>query len=211
MNSAGALDRSRWSDLWRRLGASGNGLKLFEQLASAYAEPARAYHNTGHILSCLAEFDHHRALALEPDEVEAALWFHDVIYDPMRSDNEERSAELALKELDRGGVGNERASRIGGLVLATRHTVPALEGDARLVCDIDLAILGSEPPVFKDFERRIRQEYRWVPGPTYRRSRSEVLRRFLLRSSIYQTPAFSAKYETQARQNLEGALVALAG
>jgi len=149
------------------------------------------------------------ALAHRPIEVEAALWFHDAVYAPARSDNEDRSALLAQTALRAGGVASDIAGRIGALVLATRHTELALEDDARLICDVDLSILGTQPAAFRLFERAIRQEYRWVPDPLYRKGRIEVLRRLLRRRSIYQTAPFQARYENQARQNLEAAVAAL--
>jgi len=65
-------------------------------------------------------------------------------------------------------------------------------------------------PEFDQFEYAIRQEYRWVPDVLYRRSRSAVLRGFLLRASIYQTTEFRTRYEARARENLERQLAALA-
>ena len=191
------------------MGALGDGRRIFETLAEAYGESTRAYHNTEHLRHCLAELDCHLRLADRPEEVEAALWFHDGIYVPGRSDNEDRSARLAEDALREGGVAAETARRVGRLVLATRHASPVEDKDARLVCDIDLAILGGSPAEFDRFESRIREEYRLVPAPLYREARSNVLRGFLLRPSIYQTEELKAQYEIHARQNLERTLSAL--
>lgn len=204
-----APDRTRWSRVWSRLGGRGNGLQIFDQLVTAYNEPTRTYHNIEHLRHCLTELEKNIALAHRPVEVEAALWFHDAVYAPGRPDNEDRSANLAETALQTGGVESAVARRIAALVLATRHTELALDDDARLVCDIDLSILGGPPASFELFELRIRQEYRLVPDARYRQGRTEVLRAFLLRPSIYQTPPFQARYENQARQNLEAAVAAL--
>ena len=204
-------DRTRWNRVWSRLGGRGNGRQIFEQLVGAYNEPARTYHNFEHLRHCLTELEENMALAHRPVEVEAALWFHDAIYAPGRSDNEDRSAHLAETALQSGGVESNIARRIAALVLATRHTEPAPDDDARLLCDIDLSILGGPPASFELFERRIRQEYRLVPTTLYRQGRAKVLRAFLLRPSIYQTAPFQARYENQARQNLEAAVAALSG
>jgi predicted metal-dependent HD superfamily phosphohydrolase len=203
------LDFRRWTALWSRLGARGSGREVFQQLSAAYAEPSRAYHTAEHVQACLAEFDQCRELARHPDEVEAALWFHDAVYVPGAADNEEQSARLAESELKSHGVMAEVTQRVTELVLATQHLSPPKDPDARLLCDIDLAILGRKPVVFDCFESQIRREYQWVPESRYRRSRSAVLARILERPSIYYTRRFAERYEVQARQNLKRSLAAL--
>jgi predicted metal-dependent HD superfamily phosphohydrolase len=94
-------------------------------------------------------------------------------------------------------------------VLETRHETTPHEADAALLCDIDLSILGRSPEVFDLFERQIRREYAMVPEPMYRTRRSEVLRRFLSRPTIYRTAWFRRRYETRARANLERSLTQL--
>ena len=60
----------------------------YERITAMYAEPHRHYHNRQHIADCLTEFDHVREVAVEPDAVEFAIWFHDALYDPCAGDNE---------------------------------------------------------------------------------------------------------------------------
>lgn len=208
---SGALDQSRWLALWSRLGARSSGTSTFARLAAAYAEPGRVYHSTEHIQDCLAELDQVPGLARNRDEVEAAIWFHDAVYLPGGSDNEEQSAELARAELSAAGVPADSVHRIAQLVIATEHRALPTDPDAQLVCDIDLSILGREPSIFDEFERRIRREYAWVPDSTYRRERSAVLSRLLRRSAIYQTQFFRHRYEATARANIDRLLSRLAG
>jgi predicted metal-dependent HD superfamily phosphohydrolase len=196
------LDLERWTVLWHRLGAQGDGLAVFNWLAAAYAEPIRAYHTAEHIEDCLAQLDATNALARRADEVEAAIWFHDAVYVPARDDNEEQSAVLAHRALSEAAVPPAVAERIRTLVLATRHATTPNDPDASLLCDIDLSILGRSPEVFDRFERQIRREYAWVPEMTYRSARSKVLGQFLRRPSIYQTIQFRELYEERARANL---------
>jgi predicted metal-dependent HD superfamily phosphohydrolase len=134
--------------------------------------------------------------------MEAAIWFHDAVYLPGASDNEDNSARLALTTLTEGGAPGEVADRIAQLVLATRHLAIPREPDAALLCDIDLSILGRTTEVFNEFERRIRLEYGWVPESVYRAARVEILEGFLRRPSIYQTDYFRDHYESPARANL---------
>ena len=144
-----------------------------------------------------------------PDELEAAIWFHDAVYVPGRADNEEASAALADHALSMGGVEQPVRDRVRSLVLATRHTAVAHGRDPRILADIDLAILGADPYRFGIYDRAIRREYHTLPDPEYRAGRSAVLRSFLARPSIYHTDAFRERYETQARANVTAALAAL--
>ncbi len=196
--------------MWSRLGAQGDGLSIFSGLGAAYAEPARAYHTAEHIRDCLAQFDLSRHTAQRPDEVEAAIWFHDAVYLPGASDNENRSARLAQTTLADARAPLEVAHRITGLVLATQHLAIPSEPDEALLCDIDLSILGRTPEAFDEFEGRIRREYAWVPEPVYRGARAEILAGFLRRRSIFQTDYFRDRYEVPARTNLERMISQLA-
>lgn len=197
--------------LWHRLGAQGNARSVFAQLANAYAEPSRAYHNTEHIRDCLSQLDLSRELARKPDEVEAALWFHDVVYVPGAADNEDRSAHLAETALAASAAPLETRGRVAELVLATRHLTVARDPDTQLTCDIDLSILGREPAVFDRFERAIRQEYAHIAEPEYRHERAAVLAGFLQRESLYQTEYFRDRFEQQARINLNRVMRDLTG
>ena len=205
------LDRRRWTGVWNRLGAEGSGLSIFAILESAYTEPGRAYHTAAHIRGCLDQFDLSRLTAARPDEVEAAIWFHDAVYLPGAPDNEERSARLASTALAGGGVPAEAARRIADLVLATRHLTIPSQPDAALLCDIDLSILGRNPEAYDEFEQRIRQEYAWVPESAYRSGRTRILRGFLERPSLFQTDFFRERYEASARANLARAVKDLGG
>jgi predicted metal-dependent HD superfamily phosphohydrolase len=206
----GNLDLSRWLALWYRLGAKGSARSVFAKLAQAYAEPSRAYHNTEHIRDCLSQLDLSRKLARKPDQVEAALWFHDVVYVPGAADNEDRSASLAETALAACAAPLETGRQVAEMVLATRYLAVPRDPDAQLVCDIDLSILGREPAVFDRFERAIRQEYAHIAEPEYRHERAAVLARFLRREPLYQTEYFRDRFEQPARTNLKRVLRALA-
>ncbi len=179
------------------------------QLGLRWREPHRAYHDERHLAECLRLFDEHRGLATDADAVEAALWLHDAIYDPARDDNEAESAALARRMLQSASVDDARIARIEALILETRHLAAPHDTDARLVCDIDLAILGADDARFDEYERDIRREYAFVPDAAFRAARAAVLERFLERSAIYTTPALHARFEERARSNLARSLHAL--
>ena len=181
-----------------------------DELVSRYAEPHRRYHTLQHLAECLALFERHRELAQRPGEVALALWFHDAVYELRGHDNEAGSAAWAARALAGAGADAAVAGRVDALVLATRHDAVPDSPDARLLVDIDLAILGAAPARFDAYERQIRDEYAFVPGPLFRAKRAEILRAFAARPALYATPALRGLLEAPARANLARAIAALA-
>src|SRR5690606_12945472 len=130
-----------WQRGWEGLQARGDDAAVRDALRAAYAEPQRKYHTQQHLAECLALYDQHRDLAVEPAEVEIALWFHDAIYAVRASDNEARSADWAEAELRKAGVPEPRIARVRNHILATRHSALPEGSDQALLIDIDLSIL----------------------------------------------------------------------
>src|SRR5262245_32168761 len=117
---ARAFTGKRFAGTLNALGMSA-ARSAFADLEREYGSPDRHYHTPRHIADCLAKLDAHRALARRPAEVEIALFFHDAIYDPRRSDNEERSADWAARYLAGEGLDADAVQRVRALVLVTRH------------------------------------------------------------------------------------------
>lgn len=199
------MDFSRWQTLMSRLGLAGHR-ETFDALVVAYAEPHRAYHTGEHLSACLRHLDGAADLAGAPEEIEIALWFHDAVYRTRAQDNERRSARWAVEFLGSAGAADDAAGRVERHIIATEHSVVPSDPDSALLVDIDLTILGSPPDAYHAFERKIRREYKWVPGPLFRRKRAEVLGSFLARPRIYGTDRFHDRFEAQARQNIAAAI-----
>jgi predicted metal-dependent HD superfamily phosphohydrolase len=184
------------------------------ELRRAYAAPDRHYHGLRHIETLLGLADRHADAISDRVAVEAAIWFHDAIYDTRRNDNEERSAALASARLA-GTAGDDRIARIAAMIRATAgHAVPAFADagaaqDCALFLDMDLAILGSAPAAFEAYERAVRREYDWVSEPQWIAGRRAVVAGFLARPAIYATAAFRATHEAAARRNLADAMARL--
>jgi predicted metal-dependent HD superfamily phosphohydrolase len=177
----------------------GAGLKapdgIFEALAARYGEPVRAYHTLQHIAEGLG---HLKAVKVVPPELPIAWWFHDAIYDPKRSDNEEKSAAWAAAVLGKTPL----AAKVSAAILATKAGAYAADPTARLIVDIDIAILAAPEPRYSEAAAQIRQEYAYLSEADYRTFRLKVLRGFSGRAFIYQSPEFRT-LETRARKNLE--------
>lgn len=199
------LAELRWTDAWKALGAL-EPPGLLGDLISRYSETHRAYHTLQHIAECFEALEPASHLADRLGEVQIALWFHDAVYDPRTSDNEQRSAELAAVSLVRAGAEEETSSRVRALILATRHDTVPTESDAKLIVDIDVAILGSERERFLEYETQIREEYSWVPEEAFRLRRAELLSVFIQRDFVYGTQWFRQRLEQRARANIADAV-----
>ena len=167
------------------------------------AEPHRAYHTEQHIRECLQLFDAYRDHADAAHEVEFSIWMHDAIYDPTARDNEARSAEWAARLLSAADADDALIDRVTGLIIATKHdAAPEAGTDSALLVDIDLAILGASPQRYREYCAQVRFEYAHVPDDAWQTGRAAVLRQFLSRAVLYQTPALHDQLDIRARHNL---------
>jgi predicted metal-dependent HD superfamily phosphohydrolase len=197
----------RWLSLMEAWGLP-PGEETWRELVAAYGQKHRHYHTGAHIDACLRHLDACAQALDQPHEVELALWFHDAVYSPLSSKNERRSADWARTFLARRRAPPEAIGRVVDLVMATRHEATTRTKDESFLVDIDLSILGAEPPVYEAFEQAIRKEYRHVPAALYRAGRARLLGRFLARPRIYRNLPFTQR-ENQARANLARAVAQL--
>lgn len=139
-------------------------LGLHPNIFDRYNEPHRHYHNWNHVLYMLTKAEENNIL---DNDLFLAILFHDVIYDPKSTTNEEDSAYLfSLFFNDMPHV--EQA------ILETKTHKPTTELSIKL-CDLDLAILKEDLKGLIKFENEIFKEYQWVDLKTYKEKRLEVL------------------------------------
>jgi predicted metal-dependent HD superfamily phosphohydrolase len=197
--------RTKWQALTESIAhdmaASEAALAL---LIRHHSEQHRAYHNLSHVMAMLRHAHANRAHIRSVATVEFAIWFHDAIYDTHAKDNEERSAAFARDAMQKMGVDGDLIAAVESCILAThKHELIPGVPDLPLFLDLDLAILGAPDAVYRQYSDAIRAEYNWVPTPAYRLGRNQVLNRFAHRATLFFTPAMAARFEAQARRNLE--------
>ncbi|GHA84479.1 hypothetical protein GCM10010330_43350 [Streptomyces tendae] len=178
-----------------------------DDLLARWQEPQRRYHTLAHLTAVL---DHVDALAQHADDVDVvrlAAWFHDAVYRPDRSENEERSARLAERALPEAGVPAARTAEVARLVrLTVTHAPAADDRDGQVLCDADLAILASPPSAYAAYTAAVREEYHFVPNDAFREGRAAILRQLLDLPSLFHTPHGRREWEATARHNLTGEL-----
>lgn len=179
-------------------GASKDCEPLWNELVKLYS--GRAYHNLDHIEYCLEELDTVAERLDQPTAVEAAIFFHDSMFD------ESHSALLAIDLLAKYGFDFTGRIDVPYLVCCTDHfrKYPVWTEDGKFIADIDLSILGQSRDRFREYDAKVREEYKYVPEDKFLFSRKNILRKFLkpYRDNIYQTTFFRNKYEQQASLNL---------
>ena len=178
---------------------------VYDDLVRRYSETDRRYHDWSHLAHCLREFDRVAARMGIPDAVELALWFHDAVYVPGASDNEQRSADL-FSQWTRTGFSPTLVEKICGLILITTHRQPPNEGDESYMVDIDLSSFGEDWPDFLRDTRNVRIEQAHVPDAVYHPAHARFLKMLLNRLRIFHTDFFHERYEASARRNIEGLL-----
>ena len=174
---------------------------LRERLCAAYDAPARGYHDLRHLAEVLQRLDE----LMPPghatrDVLLLAAWFHDAVYEgSMAEDNEERSAQLAEREL----AGTPHAAEVARLVRLTAGHRPADDDpDGQLLCDADLAILAAGPERYDDYTAGVRAEYAAIPDRAFREGRRLVLADLLAKDSLFHTAAARDRWEERARANV---------
>ena len=179
-----------------------------DDLIAAYAAPNRHYHNLAHIEDCLDKLAGIDGLsATEREILTEAIWWHDVIYDPTRSDNEELSAQLAERH-----VAAHLRGEVGRLIRLTQtHQVAPSDRLGAILVSIDLSILAAEPQRYDAYAAAIRKEFAHVPDDAYRSGRADVLRRFAARPVIFPDAAFARACDSKARDNLAREIASLKG
>ena len=192
-------DRFDWLG-WER------NLRCF--VIAAYSAPGRHYHGLGHIARMIRDIEaknRPQSVATFERELLAATFFHDIVYDPRGSDNEEQSVVTAKVWLD-----SERhdldLDLVADLILATKaHDVNDIAPQyERYFLMSDIAILWAEPHIYRWYAHGIRKEYAHVPAEAYREGRSGVIRR--LGNDL---PPITRKLIDRALVNIEWELGAL--
>ncbi|MGK5553279.1 HD domain-containing protein [Actinomadura kijaniata] len=197
--------QERWVEL-----AGAQTRHIGAELDARYGEPHRRYHTRDHLVAVLDLVDELAGWADDADAVRLAAWFHDAVYDPERADNEERSARLAGRMLADTDLPEGTVAEVVRLVeLTATHAPDAADRNGQVLCDADLAILGSDPDRYAAYAAAVREEYAFVPDEFFRAGRAQVLGGLLELPALFHTPAARERFEERARHNVRTELMLL--
>jgi predicted metal-dependent HD superfamily phosphohydrolase len=179
-----------------------------DELAAAYADQDRGYHDTLHLTEVLDRLDELTGAGVSFDATAAGLaaWFHDAIYDGER-DAEERSAVWAEEALS----GTAYAAEVARLVRLTETHDPGADDLAgQALCDADLAILAATRERYDAYVAGVRRDYAHLSDADFTAGRAAVLHDLAGRDRLFHTAYGREHWEPAARANLRRELSGLA-
>lgn len=179
-------------------------LALRDQLLTAYSTD-RGYHDVQHLAEVLERIEELGEGSNR--EVVLAAWYHDAIYEG-GPDDEERSAQLAERELLGTGVDAAEVARL--VRLTTTHDPASDDHLGQVLCDADLAILAADPARYQEYSAGVRRDYDFVPDADFRAGRRAVLEELLARDALFRTQHARREWDRRARENLTNEIAALA-
>jgi predicted metal-dependent HD superfamily phosphohydrolase len=182
---------------------------LFIGVEDLYLKPVsydpmidRCYHDFSHIANgaqLLKDVEKSTVLSVSSvDDVFLAWVYHDCFYQTnpkvRAGDNEQKSAAKAFEDLVKAGMNGSRAGRIYDLVIYTNHleNPPEYDLQANLICDIDLAGMGSSPEQFVETTKLVRKEFSFASDEEWVRGRLKFWKDFLALkgTKIFRTDVF---------------------
>lgn len=177
-------------------------------LDDLYAQPFRKYHTAVH-LNTIFRTASDMGVALSPAQ-EKAILFHDAFYIPGHYDNESNSASMAAGVLASLAYGAGFITKVVYLVGITKgHEAFCTEG--KELCDLDKAMLGSEPEQYLRNSSNIMREalefqkdqVDLITLGNFLEKRMEWIATQLDKKALFNLPQFVQKFQAQAVINLE--------
>lgn len=186
-----------------RLKAMGASAETAERILHAYE--GRAYHNARHIARML---DY--ALARrEDEELFWAIVFHDIVYIPGGSCNEELSALKAREFLD---LDEASLQKIDALIMATKShpTSPWAVWNEAKSAIVDADLIGFVEN-WEENSRNVRQEFKQYSDEDFAKGRIAFLQAFGARRPFFCDPETEKRFGDVARANIAKEIARLEG
>nr|WP_299030955.1 hypothetical protein [uncultured Tenacibaculum sp.] len=178
-------------------------LTLWEEVVKNHTDKKRYYHTLVHLENLLFQLSQVKTEISSWNTILFTLFYHDVIYNSLKSNNEEKSTEFAIERMQLLSVPKEIIKRCENQILATKHHKVSEDTDTNYFTDADLAILGSNWETYEQYYKNVRKEYAVYPNLVYNSGRKKALKHFLTMDNIFKTEYFHQKFEKAARENIQ--------
>ncbi len=175
---------------------------IWKELNSSYSDSKRKYHNLAHLDNLYKELLPVKNAINDWNILLFSIAYHDIVYNVLKNDNEEKSAAKAVSRLKQLNIPPDKIESCRLQILATKVHSKSDSSDTDYFTDADLSVLGYDPDAYLKYTSQIRKEYRYYPDLIYKPGRKKVLNHFLAMSRIYKTDHFYSLYEEKARMNI---------
>ncbi|WMJ73747.1 hypothetical protein RCC89_11320 [Cytophagaceae bacterium ABcell3] len=177
--------------------------KLWVEIEEKHSSKKRYYHTLNHLGNLLEQLTKVKREIQNWETILFTLYYHDIVYNALKSDNEEKSATLAEKRMRQVSVPNINIELCKKQILASKSHIKSTDSDTNYFTDADLSILGQSWETYTQYFKNVRKEYSIFPDFVYNSARKKVLNHFLTIDRIFKTDYFYNTFETQAIQNLK--------
>ncbi|HPH88714.1 MAG TPA: hypothetical protein PKV76_09575, partial [Chitinophagales bacterium] len=176
--------------------------ELWDEVEKNYSGKKRHYHTLLHLDNLFTSLTEVKSEIQYWESTLFTLFYHDIIYTTLKSDNEENSALLAEKRMQQLSVSNDIIERCKNQILATKSHSKSTDSDTNYFTDADLSVLGQPWEIYSLYYKNVRKEYAIYPDFIYNSGRKKVIQHFLSMNSIFKTDYFYNQFEKIAKENL---------
>ena len=184
-------------------------LELWNEIELNYSYKKRHYHTLEHLENLLQQLLKVKTYINDWNCILFSLFYHDVIYNPLKTSNEERSAEFVAYRMKTILVPEPLIENCVNQIMATKKHAVSDNSDTNYFTDADLSVLGQPWEIYSSYYKQVRKEYSLFPELIYVPGRKKVLQQFLQMERIFKTDFFYTKFELQAKENLKKELALL--
>ncbi|PAV90606.1 hypothetical protein WR25_13276 [Diploscapter pachys] len=198
--------QTRWDDLTSFVSSQIRD-KWWQKICDEYGK--RPFRGFEHLLIMLRAFDKYKDHLRDRYATAMAIFFKNIIYDPLADDNADKSERVFREFAQETTFDSENyvADLISksGLSSTGAHLNANQSGedDAHFLMDFDMAYLAEPFDKFVELERAQRKEYSHFDEEKYAQQRKQVLKAFLVIPNIYATTPLREDLEGRARDNIQ--------
>ena len=209
MNELGLDPKWRWDELIKltkkrfdlEFDVSFTDIFYNNYIIPAYTGENRHYQTLNHIELMLSRTGDWNLSHKDKVKLRWAIWFHDIVYDATKTDNEEKSANMLVDFAWALGFEEEDIEEMKWLVLVTTHKGNPQTRLEDIICDLDLRELAGE--MQPENTPLIRKEFGHLTDEEFNKGRVQFLDFMLAKEFIYHTENYKFAFEKNARENLQ--------
>ena len=180
-----------------------NVICWWNRIRDEYMKKWKTYHNLNHIYSMIKQYEENQVNDIN---FWYAIWFHDIVYIPMRKDNEMHSIKMFedFYNENKNELNNKiHCTEVNEYIKETENHLLSKENNNKKIdmfLDFDMMIMATDN--IEQYENEIRGEYSNISTEEYNKGRSDFLNKILSKPHIYRTDSYISQYEEKARHNI---------